>query len=95
MRMPQKKKSFELILKVNETNDLLVMIIGCVVYEVFAELKIAIQAKSMNDHSFCLSVVSYHSSSPLYMFRVKVFINNVHSFFTKSLRIVSTIIYIL
>lgn len=46
MRMPQKKKGFELILNINKTNNLLVMIIGCVVDEVFAELKTAIQAKS-------------------------------------------------
>lgn len=47
MRLLQKKKSFELILNVNETNNLLVMIIGCVVDEVFAELKTAIiQARS-------------------------------------------------
>lgn len=41
--MPQKKKIVELILNVNETNNL-VMIIGCVVDEVFAELKPEIQA---------------------------------------------------
>lgn len=70
MRMPQKKKSFELILNVNETKNLLVMIIGCVVDVVFAELKTAIQSNRYEWHSFCLSVVSYRSSSPLYMFRV-------------------------
>lgn len=43
--MPQKKKSFELILNVNETNNLLVMTIACVVDEVFAELKTEIQDK--------------------------------------------------
>lgn len=43
--MPQKKKSIELNLNVNETHNLLVMIISCVVDEVFVELKTAIQAK--------------------------------------------------
>lgn len=51
--MPQKKKSVELILNVNETNNLLVMIIGCVVDEVFVELKTKIQAKS-NEWSFIM-----------------------------------------